>query len=149
MFIYLLLINKYFMKNLLFLYIFLSTMLLVWCATNAKSTIECPRWSEYKEEHYDNWNLKSQWCFKIGENIVEWHRISYYENWGKDSEWDMVNNKNHWTWTFYDEEGTNTIEIIGNYKDDLEDWEWRYYEDWIYDCSDIFLQWELTGEGTC
>lgn len=152
------------MKKSLFLYALLSATLLAWCTTTSTTTTntdiatdtntntettQCPNWSEYWETHYDNGNYKSQWCFQIWENVMEWHWTFYFENGWKDSEWEIRNDKREWEWTFYDEEWNNTIEMIGNYKDDLEDWERKYYVDWEYICSDIFSQWELTDEWTC
>ena len=134
------------MKKTLLLCALVSATLLAWCTTKNY----CPEWTEYRESFYDNWNIESQWCFKNDSDIMEWHRIYYFENGWKDMEWDMANDLAQWERIIYDEDGKNIIRARWNYKDDIQDGEWKYYDDdWKYMCSDVYSEWELTDEWTC
>ena len=126
----------------------LSLLVLAGCTTT--NSINCPEWSEYWENTYDNGKLESQGCFEIDSDVMQWHWIYYFENGWKDMEWDMVNDLEQWKWTFYDEEWNNIVVMEWYYKDGLEDGKWTYYyDDWEYLCSETYSEWEVTDEWDC
>ena len=136
------------MKKSLFLCALLGTILLAGCSLTNQT--KCPKWSEYWETRYDNWNLDAQWCFKIDSDEMEWHWTYYLENGWKDMEWDMLNDLEEWKWTFYDEDGNNIVVMEWTYKNGLEDGTWTYYyDDWTYLCSETFEEWEVIDEWDC
>ena len=135
-------------KATLILWALLSIVLLVGCNTTNSST--CPSGSEYYESRYENWNIRTQWCFQFDSTGMEWHRIYYFENWWKNTEWDMKNSLEQWEWIFYDEGGNNIIIMKWYYKDGLDDGEWTYYDDeWNYVCTETYSKWKLIDEWDC
>ena len=134
------------MKKSLLLCVLLSVAIFAGCTT---TNSKCPKWSEYTETFYDNWNIESQWCL-TEDNTMEWHWIYYFENGWKDMEWDMVDDLEQWEWLFYDEAWNNIVVMKWTYKDGLENGKWTYYDDdWKYICAETYSQWELSDEWDC
>lgn len=126
----------------------LSLLVLAGCTTT--TSINCPEWSEYWENTYDNGKLESQWCFEAESDVMQWHWIYYFENGWKDMEWDMVDDLAQWVWKFYDEEGNNVVVMEWTYKDDEEDGKWTYYDDdGEYICAETYSKWELVDRWDC
>lgn len=134
------------MKKSLLLCALLSVILFAGCTT---TNSKCPKWSEYIETFYDNWNIESQWCL-TEDDTMEWHWVYYFENGWKDIEWDMSNDLPQWERIIYDEDGQNIVRSRWTYENGLEEGERIYYDnDWTYMCSDVYSKWKLTSRWTC
>jgi len=127
----------------------IPTLIIAGCTT-WWTKYDCPAWSEYWENSYDNGKLESQGCFEIESDVMQWHWIYYFENGWKDMEWDIVDDLAQWVWKFYDEWGNNIVVMEWTYKDDEEDGKWTYYDDdGEYLCAETYEKWELIDEWDC